>query len=333
MIIEDKNLEYDFMLVKVVNMQIDKETELFLKNRVKKKAKLHHLLEPNELRQDRLRQLKEDNLIPPKILSVKDIKVKGKYNQDINLRFYFSNKYKQNKKNPVILFFHGGGFVMGNLDTHDFTCRSICIESNMIIIAVDYSLSPEYKFPYALNEAKHILKSIPSFEKEFKLDLKNIFVCGDSAGGNLAAVLAINSSKKTTIPIKGQILIYPCVDLTLSMKSMDIYLDGMTLTFDTMSYFINHYLESKEDSVNWQASPLFVNDMKNMPETYIFAAGLDPLLDEGLAYKNRLEYFGNKVTYKLYPGQIHGFLSNSKHFPKSAECIIEIGKAAQLMST
>ena len=151
--------------------------------------------------------------------------------------------------------------------------------------------------------------------------------------GNLAAVLAAYSSKKMTIPIKGQILIYPCVDLTLSMKSMDIYLDGMTLTFDTMSYFINHYLESKEDAVNWQASPLFVDDMKNMPETYIFAAGLDPLLDEGVAYKNRLECFGNKVTYKLYPGQIHGFLSKSQHFPKSAECIKEIGKATLLMST
>ena len=240
---------------------------------------------------------------------------------------------KQNKKNSIIIFFHGGGFVMGNLDTHDFTCRSICIESKMIVIAVDYSLSPEYKFPYALNEAKDTLKSIPSFEKEFKLDLNNVFVCGDSAGGNLAAVLAANSSKKMTIPIRGQILIYPCVDLTLSMKSMDIYLDGMTLTFDTMSYFINHYLETMEDAVNWEASPLFVDDMKNMPETYIFAAGLDPLLDEGIAYKNRLEYFGNKVTYKLYPGQIHGFLSNSKHFPKSVECIKEIGQAARLMST
>ena len=314
-------------------MKIDKETELFLKNRVKSKAKLHHLLEPNELREDRLKQLKEDNLTPPQILSIKDIKVKSDCNKDINLRFYFPQNFKQNKKNSIIIFFHGGGFVMGNLDTHDFTCRSICIESKMIVLAVDYSLSPEYKFPYALNEAKYVIKSIPSFEKEFKLDLNNIFVCGDSAGGNLAAVLAINSSKKMTVPVKGQILIYPCVDLTLSMRSMDIFLDGMTLTFDTMSYFINHYLKSKEDAVNWQASPLFVDDMKNMPETYIFAAGLDPLLDEGIAYKNRLEYFGNKVTYKLYPGQTHGFLSNSKHFPKSTECIKEIGKAAKLMAT
>ena len=112
---------------------------------------------------------------------------------------------------------------------------------------------------------------------------------------------------------------------------MDIYLDGMTLTYDTMKYFINHYLNDKSEALNWEASPLYTKNLMNLPETYIFAAGLDPLLDEGLAYKKRLEYFGNKVTYKLYPGQIHGFLSNSKHFPKAHDCIKEIGKAVKLM--
>ena len=115
------------------------------------------------------------------------------------------------------------------------------------------------------------------------------------------------------------------------MRSMDIYLDGMTLTYETMAYFINHYLENKVQALNWEASPLFAPNLENMPETYIFAAGLDPLLDEGIAYKKRLEFFGNKVSYKLYPGQIHGFLSNSKHFPKSMDCIKEIGKAAKSM--
>ena len=314
-------------------MIIDKETELFLKSRFNNNASLHHLLEPNQLRQERLKQLKEDNLIPPQVLKIKNLEVPGRHNKKINLRFYFPKKYNDSDNFPIILFFHGGGFVMGNLDTHDYTCRSICIESEMIVVAVDYSLSPEYKFPYALNEAKDVLQLIPSFKKEFNLDLNNLFVCGDSAGGNLATVLAINSSKKMTVSIKGQILIYPCTDLTLSMRSMDFYLDGMTLTYETMSYFINHYLKTKLDEVNWEASPLFTKNLKNMPETYIFAAGLDPLLDEGIAYKNRLEYFGNKVTYKLYSGQVHGFLSNSKHFPKSSGCIKEIGNAAKSMST
>ena len=312
-------------------MYIDKETKIFLEQRVKNNSKLHHLLEPIKLRKERLRQLKEDNLIPPKISAFKNIKIKNRFNKNINLRFYFPINFNKNIKTPIIVFFHGGGFVMGNLDTHDHTCRSICNESEMIVLAVDYSLSPEFKFPYALSETKDVLLSLSSFENDFNIDLNNLFVCGDSAGGNLATVLAINSSKKNIIPIQGQILIYPCVDLTLTMKSMDINLDGMTLTYETMNYFIGHYLKSKKDAVNWEASPLFTSDLKNMPETYIFAAGLDPLLDEGVAYRNRLENFGNKVTYKLYLGQIHGFLSNSKHFPKSLECIREIGCAAKAM--
>ena len=312
-------------------MLIDKETKIFLEQRVKNNSKLHHLLEPKELREERLRQLKDDNLTPPKISTFKNIKIRSRFNKNINVRFYFPNNYNDDIKTPIIIFFHGGGFVMGNLETHDFTCRSICNESEMIVVAVDYSLSPEYKFPYALSESKDVLQSLTDFENEFNIDLNNLFVCGDSAGGNLATVLAINSSKKNIIPIQGQILIYPCVDLTLTMKSMDINLDGMTLTYDTMNYFIGHYLKSKKESVNWEASPLFSGNLKNMPETFIFAAGLDPLLDEGIAYKKRLEYFGNKVTYKLYPGQIHGFLSNSKHFPKSNECIKEIGRAAKVM--
>ena len=201
----------------------------------------------------------------------------------------------------------------------------------MIVVAVDYSLSPEHKFPYAVEEVKDVINSLVNFENDFFIDFENIFVCGDSAGGNLATVLAINSRDKKVIPIRGQILVYPCVDLTLTMRSMDIFLDGMTLTFDTMDYFVKHYLNSTNDAVNWEASPLFAMDLYNLPETFIFAAGLDPLLDEGMAYTNRLKSFGNKVTYKLYPGQIHGFLSNSLHFPKAAECIKEIGKAAKSM--
>ena len=313
-------------------MEIDAETKFFLKNRYDNQISLHHTLKPIQLREERLEQLKKDNLSPPKVLGIKNLAIISRYNKNINLRLYFPDKTNKKSKVPVILFFHGGGFVMGNLETHDFTCRSICIESEMVVIAVDYSLSPEFKFPCAINEAKDVLKSLSSFENEFNLDLNNIFVCGDSAGGNLATVLSVNSSKNLLVPIKGQILIYPCVDLTLSMRSMDIFLDGMSLTYETMTYFINHYLENKKQETNWEASPLFTDNLKNMPETYIFAAGLDPLLDEGMAYKRRLEFFGNKVSYKLYSGQIHGFLSNSKCFPKSLDCIKEIGRAAKLMA-
>ena len=312
-------------------MIIDSETQLFLDNRKNNNSKLHHLLEPEDLRAERLRQLKEDDLQAPQIFDAINLEIQNSFKKIVKLRFYLPKKWENNHESPIIFFFHGGGFVMGDLDTHDFTCRSICIESQMIVCAVDYSLSPEYKFPYAVKEVKDVINNLPQLKNEFSIDIKNVFVCGDSAGGNLATILAINSAQKNVLPIRGQILIYPCVDLTLTMRSMDIYLDGMTLTYDTMKYFINHYLNDKSEALNWEASPLYTKNLMNLPETYIFAAGLDPLLDEGLAYKKRLEYFGNKVTYKLYPGQIHGFLSNSKHFPKAHDCIKEIGKAVKLM--
>ena len=312
-------------------MIIDIETKAFLEHRKNNNAQLHHLLEPQDLRAERLRQLKEDNLKPPQIFDVIETEIQNSFKKIVKLRFYLPKRLEDDKKTPIIFFFHGGGFVMGDLDTHDFTCRSICIESRMVVCAVDYSLSPEYKFPYAVQEVKDVINHLPQLKNEFSIDVNNVFVCGDSAGGNLAAVLAINSAQKNVISIRGQILIYPCVDLTLTMKSMEIYLDGMTLTYDTMKYFINHYLNHKSEALNWEASPLFTKNLMHLPETYIFAAGLDPLLDEGFAYKKRLEYFGNKVTYKLYPGQIHGFLSNSKHFPKALDCIKDIGMAAKSM--
>ena len=146
-------------------------------------------------------------------------------------------------------------------------------------------------------------------------------------------LLSINSSKNLLPKIKGQILIYPWVDFTLSMRSSDFNLSGATLTGDTISYFANHYLKDKKDEVNYEASPLFSKDLYNQPNTFIFAAELDPLLDEGIAYYNRLKSYGNNVIYKLYSDQLHGFVTNSKHFPKGLDCLKEISESAkQLVS-
>ena len=152
------------------SMIIDNETDIFLKNRIKNNSNLHHLLDPVQLRTERLRQLREDNLTPPKIYNSENLKIKNRFNKDVKLRFYFPNNFNKKTKIPTIVFFHGGGFVMGDLDTHDFTCRSICLASQMIVMAVDYSLSPEHKFPYAVEEVKDVLNSLVNFENEFFID-------------------------------------------------------------------------------------------------------------------------------------------------------------------
>ena len=309
----------------------DKCVNFYLKNRVKQKAADHHDLPPSELRKERLKQLSLDNLQGPELHKVCDIEIKSFDKIKIKLRIYIPYKPKPKIKIPVILFFHGGGFVMGNLDTHDYPCRCICKFSQMIVIAVDYRLAPENKFPIPVNDAKHALNSIHSLDLDY-LDVNNIIVCGDSAGGNLAAVLGINSSIGLLPKIKGQILIYPWVDLTLSKRSINFDLLGATLTGKTLKYFSNHYLRTKLDETNYEASPLFSPNFENQPNTHIFAAELDPLLDEGIAYKNRLIDHGNEVEYKLYKDQLHGFVTNSKHFPKGLDCLKEISVAAKIMA-
>ncbi len=312
-------------------MIIDEETKIYLNQRIEANSVSHHSLSPNELRKERLAQLARDDLKGPDLYDVFEIMVGDTESSKIKLRVYVPLKIKKDKKYPVTLFFHGGGFVMGNLDTHDYSCRCIAKYSENILIAVDYRLAPEYKFPIPLDDAKFVLNNLSKFSFPFKIDLDKVVVCGDSAGGNLATVLAINYSYSLLPKVKGQILIYPCVDLTLSMKSMDIEIKGLVFSGKTMSYFVKHYLKNRKDEVNWEASPLYAPDFKNQPPAYIFSAGLDPLLDEGIAYTNRLKDNGNMVNYKLYEGQIHGFVTNSKHFSKGLECLKEIGAAAKVL--
>ena len=312
-------------------MIIDKETKLYLDNRIKSNFTEHHSLSPEKLRQERLFQLQKDNLVGPDLEQVLDINVGEKTRDKIKLRVYVPSRRINNSKSPVIIFFHGGGFVMGNLDTHDYPCRCISKFSNLPVIAVDYKLAPEHKFPNALNDAKFVLKHIGKFPLPFSVDKDNILVCGDSAGGNIATVLSLNSSYDLLPKIKGQILIYPCVDLTLSMKSIQINLEGLVLSGKTMRYFVNHYLENREQQKNWEASPIYAPNFTNQPPSFIFAAGLDPLLDEGKEYKNKLIKGKNFVNYKLYPGQIHGFVTNSKHFPKGLDCLHEVSNSTKIL--
>ncbi len=310
-------------------MKIDKETKIYLEKRAASNSPNHQDLSPIQLRKERLFQLKKDDMKGPELKNVLEIEVGKDKLSKIKLRVYIPFKTKKDKKYPLTLFFHGGGFVMGDLDTHDYPCRCIAKFSENIVIAVDYRLAPENKFPTPLNDVEYVHKNLDKLSLPFEVDLNNILVCGDSAGGNLATVLAIKYSYKLLPKIKGQILIYPCVDLTLSMKSMDLQLDGLVFSGKTMSYFVNHYLENRKDEVNWQASPLYAPNLTCQPPAYIFSAGLDPLLDEGIAYKNRLKDNGNTVNYNLYEGQIHGFVTNSRHFSKGLICLKQIGMAVK----
>jgi acetyl esterase len=263
------------------------------------------------------------------ISNVDDFYLKGSLGP-IKVRKYSNNLSKEpNKKNPLIIYFHGGGFVMGDLESHDLVCRHLCKETDATIIAVDYKLAPENKFPASITDAKDAIAEIIKDADNLQIDKEKVILCGDSAGGALAAVGTIMSRDKIVPKIHGQILVYPWVDLTMCRKSMDIDIEGMILNKDTIKYFADHYLNSYEEQVDWRASPILTPDLSNLPPTYIFGAGLDPLVDEGDAYKRRLLSFGNEVHYRLFPGQMHAFLSNSVQLPTALICLKEMGEAAK----
>ena len=310
-------------------MQIDKDTQAFIDERIKNNAPPLESFTPQELRELRAKMAETPVELRVEIEQVDDLFFDGTLGP-IKVRKYSNNPSKTSKKkDPLIIYFHGGGFVMGDLESHDLVCRHLCRESEATIIAVDYKLAPENKFPAPITDMKDSITEIIKDAENLNIDKEKVILCGDSAGGALATVGAIMSRDKLIPKVHGQILVYPWVDLTMCRKSMDIDLKGMILNKDSIKYFADHYLNSFEEQVDWRASPILTPDLSNLPPTYIYGAGLDPLVDEGDAYRRRLLSFGNEVHYRLFPGQMHAFLSNSVQLPTALICIKEMSDAAK----
>ena len=305
-------------------MKIDDDTKHFIKLRLENNAPEVEDLSPIELREMRASMAAVPSEHQIHIHHINEITMKSE-SRELKLRIY-SNKNDDDNQ-PLIIFFHGGGFVMGDLDSHDLLCRHLTKKSESKLIAVDYSLAPEYKFPCSLEDSVNALNYIFENNKKIKFDKKKVVVCGDSAGGNLALIVAILSKEKKLPKIIGQILFYPWIDFTMSRPSMSINLDGLIVKKSTLDYFADHYLNENDEITNWKISPLLYSDFYGMPITYIYGAGLDPLVDEGYALMKRLKSFENEVYYKVYEGQMHAFVSNIVSLPTSIDCINEASQA------
>ncbi len=308
-------------------MKIDNDTKQFIKLRLDNDVPEVEDLTPIELREMRASMA----AVPPEhqvqINHINEIKIKSE-NRKLKLRIYSNN---DNNDQPLIIFFHGGGFVMGDLDSHDLLCRHLTKKSECKLIAVDYSLAPEHKFPCSLEDSINAVKYVFENSKQIKFDKNKVVVCGDSAGGNLALIISILSKEQKLPKIRGQILFYPWIDFTMSRPSMSIKLDGLIVKKSTLDYFADHYLNYNDDVTNWNISPLLYSDFHEMPTTYIYGAGLDPLVDEGYALMKRLKSFKNEVHYKVYEGQMHAFISNIVSLPTSIMCINEACDAIKQM--
>lgn len=226
------------------------------------------------------------------------------FEQKINIRIY---RPSNEKKLPVVIYFHGGWFNAGGLESHDKPLRKLAKLSGAILISVDYRLAPEYPFPIGLNDCYNALEWIVLHAKILGLDLKRMAIAGDSAGGALATVITRRAIKNNLSKILCQALIYPVTDASLQTPSWQEFKDGPVLNYEGAVHAWNLYLPNIKEIKNPDVSPLYADGLSDMPSTLIIIAEYDPLRDEAILYAEKLQKSGVTVQQSLYKGMVHGF--------------------------
>ena len=209
---------------------------------------------------------------------------------------------------PALVYFHGGGWVIGDLDTHDVLCRQLANGARCAVFSVDYRLAPESPFPAAVDDCIAATHYVAAEARALGIDPARIAVGGDSAGGNLAAVVSIDARDRAGPAIAFQLLIYPATDQRCGFPSHLRNGEGYLLTRHSMEYFRGFYLPRKADWDDWRASPLLAQTLAGLPPAFVLTAGYDPLVDEGKAFAERLAREGAPVSHREYSDMVHGFI-------------------------
>ena len=289
-----------------------------------------HTLTPTEARAFYRERRGFTQPAPPPVALVRDLLADGPHGA-IPLRLYRPVGSVDSAVLPVLVYYHGGGWVIGDLDTHDTLCRELANGAGCAVVAVDYRMGPEHRFPAAVDDCIAATRWLHSHAAELRLDATRLAVGGDSAGGNLAAVVSISAREAGDLPIAYQLLIYPATDQHRTMPSHTTNGQGYVLTTDTMDYFTGHYIADSAQYKDWRASPLLHPDLSKLPPALVLTAGYDPLRDEGAAYAERLTAAGNLATYVCFERQIHGFITMGKVLDEAntavALCAAELKRA------
>lgn len=301
-------------------MKIDPQAQLVLDIAKEKGLPSLDQLSPNDAKaayEARAQALAGDE-IP--VGMVEDISADGSLGA-IPLRIYRPQNQRENC--PVLVYYHGGGWVVGSPASHDKLCRAICDKGHMIVVSVDYRMGPDDVFPAAVLDSYDALNWTVDHIGEYGGDASRIAVGGDSAGGNLSAVTCLMALEKGSYMPVFQWLIYPATNMHMITRSHEDLRDGYFLTRELMTWFQGHYLPDTAARDDWRASPSKAASHEGLPPALVITAGFDPLRDEGEAYAGQLDAANVDVTYRCYEGMTHGFINLGGIIDKAHEATDE----------
>lgn len=286
-------------------------------------ARPTHELTPEEARaqMEEMSKVRDEDRTPVRMVADTVIDGPG---GNLTLRFYWPD-VEQTALAPAIVFFHGGGHVIGSINSHDLVARNLCADTGYLVVSIDYRLAPEHKFPAAPEDCYAATQWVAANTRQLGVDPERIVVSGDSAGANLAAVVAMMAREAGGPALCHQLLIYPVADFAMDTPSYETYAKGAgILTAAGMAWFREHYLSGPEDRNDWRAAPLRAGDFSNLPPATVITAEYDVLHDEGVALAEALAAAGVPVAHRDYPGMMHGFYSFAP--------VVDDGRAAQLFA-
>ncbi len=260
---------------------------------------------------------------PPTVESVQLLMAPGLAGP-VPVRAYRPKGAGKDEALPALVYYHGGGFVIGDLDTHDVVCRTLANGARCAVYSVEYRKAPEAPFPAAVDDCFAALKFVA---KQSGINAKQLAVGGDSAGGELAAVIALMARDAGGPALSFQLLIYPAADQRMGHPSIERNGEGYLLTKKVMLYFRGHYLPRESDRTDWRASPLLAKSLAKLPPAYVLTAGFDPLVDEGKEYADRMQKEGVAVEYKNYADMVHGFITMGRVLDTANAALAECARA------